>query len=155
MRPTAMLLTVAVAAVGLNAPGAAGMAAGDEQLSKKDFLEEANAVCKEAWGEVDAAFEEQFASAGGDGELSPEQIEAAVAAAVENLGGMAASLEALQGPVSLERKVDKFLERFEAVVSEFEADPQAAFAEELSGYPFAKPDKLARKIGLKRCAQRR
>jgi hypothetical protein len=57
-------------------------------------------------------------------------------------------------PGALEQKVDSFLDRFNAVVDQFEADPQSAFAEELSGYPFVKPDKLARKIGLKECVQR-
>jgi hypothetical protein len=55
----------------------------------------------------------------------------------------------------LERKVDTFLDQFNAVVDRFETDPQSAFGEALSGYPFAKPDKLARKLGLTACVQRR
>lgn len=102
---------------------------------------------------IDINFEEHF---------RPRGERAAIACADQGrscrLGGdppgSATDIETLQGPAALEQKVDTFLDRFNAVVDEFEADPQAAFAEELSGYPFAKPDKLARKIGLNECVQR-
>jgi hypothetical protein len=151
----ARLFTATVVTLGLTATVLAGVATAGEELSKKAFLEEANTTCKGAWEAVDAAFEEQFAGLGEDGQPSPEQIEAGVAAMVEILREMAEAIEPLRGPAALEKKVDKFLDRFDAVVDEFEADPQTAFDEELSGYPFAKPDKQARKIGLKKCAQRK
>lgn len=154
MRRPAMFLTTAVVTVGLTATGVAGVAAAaGEQLSKKQFLKEANATCKKAYKALDANFEDQFAGLEEDEERSPAQIEAGIAGLVEILRGAATDIEALQRPAALEQKVDKFLDRFNAVVDEFEADPQSAFAEELSGYPFAKPDKLARKIGLKECSQ--
>lgn len=154
MRRPSMFVTATVVSVGLTATGFAGVAVAGEQLGKKQFLKEANATCKKAYKAIDANLEEQFTGLAEDEEPSPAQIEAGIAGLVEIFEGAATDVEALQGPAALERKVDTFLERFNAVVDEFEADPQSAFAEELSGYPFAKPDKLARKVGLKECVQR-
>jgi hypothetical protein len=144
----------AVVTVGLTVTGLAGVGTAEELLSKKQFLKNANATCKKMYKAVDANFEEQFAGLKENAEPSPAQVEAAVAGFVQILRAAASDVEALQGPAALEKKVDAFLDRFNAVVDKFEADPQSAFAEELSGYPFAKPDKIARKTGLKECAQR-
>jgi hypothetical protein len=149
-----MFLTVTLATVGLTAAGFAGVAAAGEQLSKKQFLKEANAACKEMYKAIDANFEEHFAGFEADEQPSPAQIEVGIAGAVEIFHAAATDIEALEGPAALEQKVDKFLEQFNTVVEEFDADPQSAFAEELIGYPFAKPDKVARRIGLKECVQR-
>jgi hypothetical protein len=147
------IATVVVTA-GLPASGFAGVAAAEELLDKKQFVKAANARCKKMHKAIDANFEEQFAGLEEDAEPSPAQVEAGVARLIEILGGAATDVEALQGPAALEEKVDAFLDRFNAVVDKFETDPQSAFAEELSGYPFAKPDKIARRIGLKECVQR-
>lgn len=154
MRRPAVFFAATAVTVGFAATGFAGVAAAGEQLSKKQFFKEANATCKKAYRAIEANFEELFAGLEEDEEPSPAQIEAGVAGLVEIFQGVATDIEALQGPATVEQKVDTFLDRFNAVVDEFEADPQSAFAEELSGYPFAKPDKLARKIGLKECVQR-
>jgi hypothetical protein len=154
MRRANKFFIPAVVTVGLAVTGLAGVGAADESLTKKQFLKNANATCKKMYKAVDANFEEQFAGLKENAEPSPAQIEEAVAGFVQILRAAAADVEALQGPAALEEKVDAFLHRFNAVVDKFEADPQSAFAEELSGYPFAKPDTIARKIGLKECAQR-
>jgi hypothetical protein len=145
---------IAVVTLGFTVSGVAAAAAADEPLSKKQFLREANATCKKMYKAVDANFEKQFAAVEEDEEPSPAQIEVAIARLVDLFRGAAADIEALRGPAALERNVDSFLDRFNAIVDQFEADPQSAFAEEVNGYPFAKPDKLARKIGLKECIQR-
>jgi hypothetical protein len=154
MRRPARFFIATVVTVGLTGTGLAGVGAADEPLSKKQFLKEANATCQKMHKAIDANFEEQFAGLEENAKPSPAQIEAGVAGLVAIFRGAATDVEALQGPAALEQKVDTFLDRFNAVVDEFEADPQSAFAEELSGYPFAKPDKLARRIGLTECAQR-
>lgn len=153
MRRPAKFFIVTLVTVALTATAIAGAAA-DEQFSKKYFLKQANAVCKKAWKAIDANFAEKLAGLEANDEPSPAQIEAGVVGLVKILRAAATKVEALQGPASLERKVNTFLDRFNVVVDAFYADPQSAFAEELSGYPFAKPDKLARRIGLKDCVQR-
>ena len=154
-RSAIFFIATVVATSGLTAAGLAGVAAADELLNKKEFLKQANAICKKMHKAIDEAVEEQFAGLEEDAEPSPAQIEAGVAAFIVTWRGAAADVEALQGPITLEKKVDAFLDRFNAVVDTFEANPQATFAEELTGYPFAKPDKVARKIGLRECLQRR
>jgi hypothetical protein len=139
---------------GLLSFGLLAAARAGDVLTKKQFLEAANATCEDAYQAIDAALEEQFAGLGENAEPSAAQIEAGVASIVEILRTAAAEVKALVGPPALERKVKRFLRQFRAVVGKFVADPQAAFAEELSGYPFAKPDRLARKIGLDACVQR-
>ena len=152
MRRSAMLAT-AIAGTALALTAFTDAAGAGETLTKQRFLKAANATCKDAYRAIDAAFEEQFADLG-ENEPSAAQIEAGVASVVEVLRAAVADVDALVGPAPLERKVGRFLDQFGAVLAEFEADPQGAYAEELSGYPFAKPDKLARKIGLRSCAQR-
>jgi len=149
-----ILLAAAIATAGFVLFGFAAPVNAGQALTKKQFLKAANATCKDAYRAIDAAFEEHIADLGENAEPSAAQIEAGVASVVEILRAAAAEVKALVGPPALERKVKRFLDQFRAVVAEFEADPQAAFAEELSGYPFAKPDRLARKIGLRSCAQR-
>lgn len=156
MRRPAMFLVATVLAVGVTVTQLGGIAAtAEDRLRKTQFLKEANATCKKMYEAIDANFEEHFAGLEEDTEPSPTQIEAGVAGLVETFRGAVADIEALRGPAALEQKVGAFLDRFDTVVDRFEADPQSAFAEELSGYPFAKPDKLARTIGLKECVQRR
>lgn len=140
--------------VGATAVGFAGVAAAGEKLSKKQFLKAANATCKEMYTAIDTTLEEEFAGLADGAQPSPAQIQAGIASVVEILQRAATDLEALRGPAALERKVDTFLDRFNSVVDEFAADPEAAYQEELSGYPFAVPDRYARKIGLRECVQR-
>ncbi len=148
------LLTAAIATVTFTLFGFADAAGAGDALTKKQFLKEANATCKDAYRAVDAAFEEQFAEFGENAEPSAAQIKAGVAILVEHLRGAAAEVKALVGPPALERKVTRFLKQLRAVVARFDDDPRGTFAEELSGYPFAKADRLAREIGLTACVQR-
>ena len=150
MRRSILLATTVV----LSVVAFAATAGAGEALTEKQFLKQANATCKDAYQEIDAALEEQFADLGENEEPSAAQIEAGVASIVEILRTAAAEVKALVGPPALERKVKRFLGQFRAVVAGFEDDPEGAFEAELSGYPFAKPDRLARKIGLTSCVQR-
>ena len=60
------------------------------------------------------------------------------------------SIVALQEPKSLRRDVKKFAAEATAAIESIEADPQAAFAG--PNDPFAKANKVARRLGLKACA---
>lgn len=148
------LLAAAIATAVLVPLGFTPLAGAGETLTEKQFLKAANAACRDAYRAIDSAFEEQFAGQSENEEPTAAQIEAGVASLVENLRGAAVDLRALVGPPALERKVKRFLTRLRAVLARFEDDPQATFAQELSGYPFADADRLARKIGLTACAQR-
>jgi hypothetical protein len=139
---TVMTLAVATAAF-------AGVAAAGEQLSKKQFLKEGNAICKSANQEIDAVFEQVL----GDSTAEPtdEQFAAAAAGAIPIFRTALDDVEGLQGPASLEKQVDKLIGQYRDVADDIEADPASAFSPETD--VFAKADKLAKKVGLKTCAQ--
>ncbi len=133
---------------------AAGTATAAASLTTKQFRKAANATCRSAFTAVDASFGKQFKGLGEGETPSPASIREGVAAMVDILRDATDDIEMLDGPKSYERKVAAFLVAFERVVAEFEADPEAMFAAELSSYPFEAPDAIARRIGLDRCAQR-
>ena len=86
----------------------------------------------------------------------PHKIEVAIARLVRHLPRGGRRHRSVRGPVALERNVDSFLDRFDAVIEPvWRPIHQDNIAEEVSGYPSAKPDKLARTIGLKECIQPR
>jgi hypothetical protein len=150
MRRSTTFFTATVLTLGLTAVGFAGVAAAAEQLSQKEFLKQGNTICKGATKEINAVFERVFAGLGKNEQPTPEAQQAALDGAVPIFRGALDEIDALKGPAGLEKKVVKLLDQYNAVVDGFEADPQTAFGD---ANPFAKPDKLARKIGLKQCVQ--
>ena len=147
----ALLATFSLSGMALSGVAVAGT---DEALTKKQFLKAANATCTDAYRQIDATFDEELSDLSGNEQPSKAQIEAIIGSVTQILDTAAADVEALTGPAAIEKKVDRFLTQFDRVVTKFEDDPQGMFEEELSGYPFEKPDGLARTIGLGRCAQR-
>src|SRR5262245_39893129 len=150
------LVAVLVTTFGLTgmALSSAAVAGTGEELTKKQFLKAANATCKDAFQDVENVFEEQLGNLGENETPSASDIDAVIGSVTEIFDTAKGDVEALVGPAALEKKVDRFRTQFDKVVSKFKDDPQGMFEEELSGYPFQKPDALARKIGLERCAQR-
>ena len=150
MRRSISFFTATILTLGLSAVGFAGVAAAGDQLTKKQFLKEGNAICKAARKDFFVVVDMAFAGLDENAEPPPEVIEAVVAVGIPILQDGFDNIEALEGPASLEKKVDKLVDQYTAILDGFEADPQSA---EDGSAPFAKPDKLARKIGLKQCAQ--
>jgi hypothetical protein len=152
MRRSTTYFTATVLTLGLTAAGFAGVAAAGEQLTQKEFLKQGNAICKTANKDISAVVDPIFAGLGRNEQPSPEQIAAIVAGAVPIYRGALSEIEALAGPASLEKKVAKALDQYTAALDAVEADPQAAFSR-AGPDPFAKPNKTARKLGLKQCTQ--
>ena len=152
MRRSTTFFTATVLTVGLTTAGFAGVAAAADQLTQKEFLKAGNTICKTANKEINAIFEPVFAGLGKNERPSPEAITTATAGAVPIFRDALSEIEALKGPASLEKKVAKVLDQYTAAVDTVEADPVAAFSE-TGPDPFAKPNKAARKVGLKVCAQ--
>jgi hypothetical protein len=151
MRRFTALLTTTVVTLAVGVGGFAGVAVAGEQLSRKEFLKEGNAVCKAATQEINAVFEQAFAGLGENEEPTEEQFAAAAAGAVPVFRTALDEIDGLEGPASLEKQVGKLLGQYNAVVDDIEADPAIGFSSETD--PFAKADKLAKKVGLKQCAQ--
>lgn len=121
----------------------------DEQLSKKQFLEKGNTICKSSGKKISVIFEEAFAGFDENDQGSPEAIEAiesAVGQVVPIFRKTLRRLDALEGPPALEKKLDEVIELYHAALVGIEADPQAFIAE--PGELLAKPEHRARKIGL-------
>ncbi len=135
-------------ALGLGVPGPA--AAAGERLTTQEFRKEANSLCRVAYDAIAAVFENTFAGATPSVELPPEQVAAAANGALLLLRGMLDRVEALDGPATYERKVDRMLDQYRVVAGAIEDDPQIIFDE---GGIFGKPDKVAARLGLRRCVQ--
>jgi hypothetical protein len=151
MRRTAAFFTATTLTLGLTAAGFAGVAAAGETLTKKEFLAEGNAICKVASQGINDVFEQTFAGLDENSEPPPEVLQAALDGVLPIFRGAISDIDTLEGPASVEKKVDKVLAQYEAVLVGFEADPQSAFSE--GPDPFTKADKAARKVGLKKCQQ--
>ncbi len=119
-------------------------------LSEKDFKKQGNAICKQGNIEIDEIANRVFADA--DPEQPPDaaHVEAFVAEFVPNIQGQIDEIGDLDAPKSLKKKVDAFLTEAERALGEVEDDPQLLASEESD--VFAKTSKLAKKVGLKACA---
>ena len=144
-------LVTSIATVGIATAAFAGVASAHE-LSKKQYLKQGNGVCKTTNNDLGAVFEEAFAGLGQNDQPSPEQIATAVSGAVPIFRQGLDDLEALEGPSALDKKVDKLVDQYRDAIDAVEADPASAFDED-GPEVFRKPDKQAKKLGLKECAQ--
>lgn len=150
MRRARTLVTAFVLTLGLATAAFAGVAAAGE-LSKSEYKAEINDLCVAANEELGIVFEEIFGDFEEGEELSPEQIQEAADAALPIFRGLLDDIEDLDGPKSLEKKVDKLVDQYRDIADEIEEDPEIAFTGEDD--PFAKADKQAAKLGLDDCAQ--
>jgi hypothetical protein len=151
MRRARTLLTTALLTLGLATAAFAGVAAAGE-LSKSDYKREINDLCVSANEDLDGVFEEVFADLEEDEEPSPEQQQAAADGALPIFRQVLDDIEDLDGPKALEKKVGKLVDGYRDVADEIEEDPAVVFSADAED-PFAKLDKQARKLGLKKCAQ--
>ena len=142
---------VTIAAIGLATAAFAGVASAHEQ-SKKQYLKQGNAVCKAANKELDTFFGELFKDFTQDQVPTAEQQRQAADGAIPIFSKALDDVEALEGPPALDKKVDKLLDQYRAVVEKIDADPSIVFSEN-SQDPFAKLDKQAKKLGLQQCGQ--
>ena len=110
MRRSISFFTATILTLGLSAVGFAGVAAAGDQLTKKQFLKEGNAICKAARKDFFVVVDMAFAGLDENAEPPPEVIEAVVAVGIPILQDGFDNIEALEGPASLEKKVDKLVD---------------------------------------------
>jgi len=153
MRGPTRYLTVIV--IALAVPAFLGAAAwGGEPLSKKKFLKQGNAICEEANEQIGALADDTFALYTEDDEVPPEVLETFAAGIVPIFRQAIADIDALEPPTKDARKVQKIVDAYTEALDAIEADP-SSFASRSSGGedPFKKPNKLAPRYGLKKCAE--
>lgn len=139
-----LLLSIALV-VGLTGPAGAGV-----HLTEKQFRRDANLLCRATNVAITQVFEDAFKDVGSGAALPPDQIAAAATGAVQLLRTMLDRVEQLDGPAAFEKQVDRMLDQYRAVTDRIEDDPQIIFDE---GGIFGKPDKVAARLGLRRCVQ--
>ena len=143
-------LVVTIVTVGVATAVLAGVAGAGSTLSKKDYLKQGNAICKDGNAQLEVVFRQAFEGLGKNDRPSDAQIEQAVGGAVPIFRTVLGEIEALEGPPALDTKVDALVAKYQAKLDEIEADPASAFGD---ADPFKKLDKQSRKLGLKTCAQ--
>lgn len=127
-----------------------GGAAFAKPLSEAQWKKQANAVCKHTNKDIEELNNEVFAGLGENEQPSPEQVSAWVDRFAPIARKAVASVEALNEPQALRSTVKKLAAAISQAVTEIETRPVAAFNYEHD--PFAKVNKIARKLGLKACA---
>ena len=118
-------------------------------LSESQWKQQGTAVCKQVNKDLDAIQKDVFAGLGKNEKPSADQFDAFVAQFVPVIEGAVASIDALNEPKSLQSGVKKFDAAVADALATIEADPEAAFS---GDDPFAKANKVAKKIGLRACA---
>jgi hypothetical protein len=142
-----VLLILGSAAVALGC-GSNSDAAGDERpLTKAQFIDKAEAICRQGVAEKEKAFSAGLESGKTLQEASPAEVKRFIEdLAVEPYSKIAAHLAQLH--VAKENEVAAALVReYEKAVKKLEADPVGA----LKVNPFLKADKAADDYGLKSC----
>ena len=128
----------------------AGGTAFAKPLSESQWKKRANAVCTQVNKDIDQLTSEVFPSVDERNNASPEQVSAWVERFAPIVRDAIAAIDGLREPKSLQRSVKKFKVAISEAVAEIEHDPVQAFNYEHD--PFAKPNKIAKKLGLKACA---
>jgi hypothetical protein len=131
------LVAVAIVGAGLLAVGCGDSSSGP--LTKAEFVQEANSICRDA----DAERSEALQAADGDAELANLAIDA-----VAPVESMAEELGELSPPAGEAKEVRAIVAAFEAGVAEVKAepaDPTTAIA------AFAEANELAEDSGLTDC----
>ncbi len=124
------------------ASGASGES-GAAGILPADFAAEADAICKDAEPDLEAAFGNL-----GQGKPSAGALDDAVSALVASIQGQIDDIRALGAPEEGAEELTQFLDDAESALSEIESDPQSL----LSGDdPFADVNKQGLALGLETC----
>jgi hypothetical protein len=139
----------AVAAVLMNGLFAAGCGGGDDDsLSRAEFVQQADAICRKAHDRFDKAFQQAFP----DGEPTQTQLkEFAATTLVPGVQGEIDDVGELEPPAADQDQVDAILEAEQAGVDKVKANP-AVLSPAVKEDPLAKGQKLAKAYGMKECS---
>lgn len=119
-------------------------------LTPKQWKKQGNAICTATNAKIAAIEGDVFAGTSDDAEPTDEQIQAFVVEFVPVIDDAVSEIVALDEPVKLRKGVKQFAAAVEDTLTTIQADPSAAFLGDED--PFAKANKVARKLGLTVCA---
>jgi hypothetical protein len=119
----------------------------DDELTKAEFVRQANAICKAGNEQLDAAVDETFM---GNQRPSNAQLEEfATETVIPNIQRQIDDLRALEAPSEDEEQVEEILDSAQGEVDRLENEPIGLFTDETS---FVETNKLSRAYGIDRCA---
>ena len=136
---------LAVLGLALLLSSATGCGGGEEQLTKAQFLEQGDAVCRQAGTE-----QAEIASHYKKGQIAPGQYEVVTAVFVPPMEKELRRLRSLNPPQEDEKEVRAILRGIQSGVDDAKADYLDLFVRETD--PFAEANELARKYGFHACA---
>jgi hypothetical protein len=162
MRARITILLTALAATGLiaagcgdddeettsGATGATG-ATGEAALSKKDWITQADGICRRDDRELSQQAEETF---GDEAPTEEEIVDFAEEVALPQTREQLAELRALPAPEGDQEEVDEILTAAEEGLAELEDDP-SQFADPEGPTAFDEANRLAQDYGLEICGQ--
>lgn len=122
-------------------------------LSKAEFIKQADTICKAARTEFLAKYE-TFVSANKSAIGNPQQESALIDEVREtilspNYEGQIEKISALGAPSDYASEVESFLNALQKRLSEINEHPEEL---DKTPYPFKEPENVAKKVGLKGCA---
>ena len=135
-------LVVAAVVVGTSAAFA-------KPLSERQWRQQADAVCKQVGKDLDELGSQVAPELGQNDQPSVEQFAAFMDQAGPVFEQAFAAIDDLNEPKALKKDVKKFEVATAAAVIRLQADPSLLAG---SADPFAKANKIARRLGLKNCA---
>lgn len=125
----------------------AGCGGGDDNsLTKAEFIQQGDAVCRKAEETKNKALEKAFAeeNKGSEKEIQEKLV---TDVALPPVAAMADELSELGPP---DEQAEAVVSAYEEIVAEIEAKPETAFSTE---EPFGKANKLAKQYGFKACSE--
>ena len=131
---------VAAVALGTNAAFA-------EPLSEEQWRKQASSLCKQLDKDVDKLGREFVAR--GNNRDTPKGLAALAEEASPLFDEAFAAIDALDEPAALTKRIKRFEAAASAALTVFRTDPAAVIRGGVN--PFAKADKIARRLGLKAC----
>jgi hypothetical protein len=141
------LALVAVLAVVLPATGCGG--SDDDGLTKAEFIQQADAICKKAHDQFEKDFNKAFG-----GNPQPNQAELnkfALSTLVPGVQGEIDDVSALQPPSGDEAEVQAIIDAVQGGVDKIKADP-GVLSPKVKFDPQKKGHQLAKEYGMKECA---
>ena len=141
-------------AIALVAAGAGAGCGGDddeEALSKAEFIEQGDAICKKAAAEGEKEADAMFADLGPNEEPSDEQLTTFVEDVLKpNVEGQLNDLRDLTPPEEDEDTVNAVYEKVETGLAKLEDDPKTILSDE---DPLSDANQAAEDYGFKECSQ--
>jgi hypothetical protein len=122
-----------------------GCGGGGSQLTKAQFIQQGNAICKQA------AVEQAKLASQHKGEVVSGNFEAVTEVFVPPMEKELRRLQALSPPQADEQEIGTILRAIESGVEDAKADYLDLFVKETD--PFVQANALARKYGLEACAE--